>query len=221
MKTYKKRIFSAACGPKYEILLLTLSAIIVVLIYADTLTTPFIFDDINNIRDNPHIRIPVPSLKNLVWAGFHSPEANRPVANISFALNYYFHDYNLVGFHLVNILIHLSAGILLYFLTKATLATPAIRTTFDKFGWIPFFTAFIWMVHPLQIQSVAYLVQRMNSLSAMLYILSLLFYVRFRLAAGGKAKWPLLAGCIFSGLMAFGTKEITVTLPLFILLYEW
>jgi Flp pilus assembly protein TadD len=219
--TNKKRFSIAARGPKYEILLLTLLAIIVVFIYADTLTTPFIFDDINNIRDNSHIRIPVPSLKNLAWAGFHSPEANRPVANISFALNYYFHGYNLVGFHLVNILIHLCTGFLLYFLTKATLAAPALRTTFEKFGWIPFFTAFIWAVHPLQTQSVAYLVQRMNSLAALFYVLSLLFYARFRLAAGGKAKWFQLAGCILSGLMALGTKEIAVTLPVFILLYEW
>ncbi|MBT8373111.1 MAG: tetratricopeptide repeat protein [Deltaproteobacteria bacterium] len=221
MNRYKKRISSASQGPKFEILLLALLVIIVILIYADTLTTPFIFDDISNIKDNPHIRVPFPSLRNLAWAGFHSPETNRPIANISFALNYYFHGYNLVGFHLVNILIHIAAGIFLYLLIKATLTTPTLRSRYEKFGWIPFFATFIWMVHPLQTQSIAYLVQRMNSMAAMFYVLSLLLYVRCRLAASPQLKWSLFAGCVVSGVLACGTKEIAVTLPLFIILYEW
>jgi len=88
-------------GPKRETLLLSLLAIVVILIYSDTLTTPFIFDDLVNIHDNPHIRVPALSLKNLAWAGFNSPIGSRPVANISFALNYYFNGYNLVGYHVV------------------------------------------------------------------------------------------------------------------------
>jgi len=208
-------------GPKRETLLLSLLAIVVILIYADTLTTPFIFDDLNNIQSNPHIRVPALSFENLAWAGFNSPEGRRPVANISFALNYYFNGYNLVGYHVVNILVHLACGIFLYFLAQATLQTPALRSRYEKFGWIPFFTAFIWLVHPLQTQSVAYIVQRMNSMAAMFYVLSMLFYVKFRLSEASRAKWPLLAGCVITAFLAFGTKEITATLPLFIILYEW
>jgi Flp pilus assembly protein TadD len=208
-------------GPKHEILLLSLLAVIIVLIYTPSLTTPFIFDDISNIRDNPHIRIPSLSLKNLTWAGFHSPIVNRPVANISFALNYYIHGYNPVGFHVVNVLIHIATGFFLYFLAKATLSTPALKDSYSQFGWIPFFTVFIWLVHPIQTQSVSYLVQRMNSLAAMFYVLSMLLYVRFRMTARPWSKWLLFAGCALSGLLAFGTKEISVTLPGFIILYEW
>jgi len=208
-------------GPRHEILLLSLLAVIVVLIYTPSLTTPFIFDDISNIRNNPHIRIPSLSLKNLAWAGFHSPIANRPVANISFALNYYFHGYNPVGFHVVNLLIHIATGFFLYYLAKATLATPVIKAGGGRLGWIPFFTVFIWLVHPLQTQSVTYLVQRMNSLEAMFYILSMLLYARFRLSVRIRSKWLLFAGCVVSGLLAFGTKENSATLPGFILLYEW
>ena len=196
-------------------------AVIILLIYTETLTTPFIFDDISNIRDNPHIRIPFLSFKNLAWAGFQSPLTNRPVANISFALNYYFHGYNLVGFHVVNILIHIASGFFLYFLVKATIRTPALRARYAKLSWIPFFTAFIWLVHPLQTQSVTYLVQRMNSMAAMFYVLSMLLYVKFRLSAERRAKWLFLSGCILAGLLAFGTKEISATLPGFIILYEW
>jgi tetratricopeptide (TPR) repeat protein len=208
-------------GPRHETVLLSLLAVIIILIYSGTLTTPFIFDDHNNIRDNPHIRIPSLSFKNLAWAGFESPEANRPVANISFALNYYFHGYNLVGFHVVNILIHLASGIFLYAFVKATFRTPALLARHAMSGWVPFFTAFIWLVHPLQTQSVSYLVQRMNSLAAMFYVLAMLLYVKFRLNAGNRSKWLFLAGCIVTGLLAFGTKEISATLPGFIILYEW
>jgi len=208
-------------GPRHETLLLCLLAVIIILIYSGTLTTPFVLDDINNIRDNPHIRIPFFSFKNLARAGFQSPLTNRPVANISFALNYYFHGYNLVGFHVVNILIHLASGIFLYAFVKATFQTPTLRARYAVSGWIPFFTAFIWLVHPLQTQSVTYLVQRMNSLAAMFYVLSMLLYVKLRLNTGSHAKWPFWGGCILAGMLAFGTKEISVTLPGFIVLYEW
>jgi tetratricopeptide (TPR) repeat protein len=208
-------------GPKREILLLSLLAVVVILIYADTLTTPFIFDDLVNIHDNPHIRVPALSLKNLAWAGFNSPIGSRPVANISFALNYYFNGYNLVGYHVVNILIHTACGIFLYFLAKATLQTPALRSRYEKFGWIPFLTVFIWLVHPLQTQSVTYIVQRMNSMAAMFYVLSMLFYVKFRMSTASRARWALMAGCVTTAVLAFGTKEISATLPLFVILYEW
>lgn len=56
--------------PRHETLLLFLLAVIIILIYSETLTTPFIFDDISSIRDNPHIRVPSLSFKNLAWAGF-------------------------------------------------------------------------------------------------------------------------------------------------------
>ena len=221
MNTHKKPDSPVNSSLKYETLLLSLLAIVVILIYTDTLTTPFILDDIRNIRDNPHIRVPTLSLKNLTRAAFQSLESSRPVANISFALNYYFNGLNLVGLHLTNILIHLAGGIFLYFFVKATLRTPVLRAQFEKCDWIPFFASFLWLVHPLQTQSVAYLVQRMNSLAAMFYILSMLFYVKFRLNAGNRRIWPLLAGCALAGLLAVGTKQIAATLPVFIILYEW
>jgi hypothetical protein len=216
-----KDVSPAKYGPKHETLLLSLLAVIVILIYTGALTSPFIFDDSPNIIHNPHIRIPTLNFENLAWAGYQSPESRRPVANISFALNYYFNGYNPVGYHVVNILIHLVCGIFLYLLAKATLQTPALRTRYEKFGWIPFLTVFIWLVHPLQTQSVTYVVQRMNSMAAMFYILSMLFYVKFRMSTVAWMKWTLFAGCLFTAILAFGTKEITATLPLFIILYEW
>jgi len=64
-------------------------------------------------------------------------------------------------------------------------------------------------------------VQRMNSLAAMFYLLSMLLYVKFRLDTDIRGKWLSLAGCSLAGILAVGTKQISATLPLLIILYEW
>jgi tetratricopeptide (TPR) repeat protein len=206
---------------KFETPLLMLLAIAVIFIYSETLSGPFIFDDRNNIMENPHIRISHITLNNLASAAFDSPSHKRPVANISFALNYYIHGYNVVGFHAVNIIIHLVTGILLYFFVQTTFRTPALQSRYEHYKWIAFFTAAIWLVHPLQTQSVSYIVQRMNSLAAMFYILSFLCYAQLRLNPQKRSKWWLFFGCILAGILALGTKQNTATLPFFLLLYEW
>jgi tetratricopeptide (TPR) repeat protein len=96
-----------------------------------------------------------------------------------------------------------------------------LQSGYERCGWAAFFTAFIWLVHPLQTQSVVYVVQRMNSLAAMFYLLSMLLYVRFRLNRGGYGNRWVICGCVLSGLLAIGSKQISATLPIFILLYEW
>ncbi len=206
---------------KFETPLLMLLAVAVIFIYGQTLSGPFIFDDRNNIRENPHIRISQINLKNLASAAFDSPSHRRPVANISFALNYYIHGYNVVGFHAVNIIIHVITGVLLYFFIQATFRTPALRSHYERYKWISFFTAAIWLVHPLQTQSVSYIVQRMNSMAAMFYILSFLCYAQLRVNPQKRSKRWLLSGCILTGILALGTKQNTATLPFFLLLYEW
>lgn len=206
---------------KFETPLLVLLAVAVILIYGATLSGPFIFDSKNNIRENPYMRISQITLSNLASAAFDSPSHKRPVANISFALNYYIHGYNVVGFHVVNIIIHLVTGILLYFFVKTTFLTPALRSRYEHHKWIAFFAAAIWLVHPLQTQSVSYIVQRMNSMAAMFYMLAFLCYARLRVNPQKRSKWWLLSGCVLGGILALGTKQNTATLAFFLLLYEW
>jgi len=61
---------------------------------------------------------------SIAGAGFKSPSANRPVANISFALNYYFHKDNPLFYHLVNMMVHITTGFLLFLLLKTTSTQP-------------------------------------------------------------------------------------------------
>jgi hypothetical protein len=159
----------------------------------------------------------------------------RPVANLSFALNYFFHGLDLPGYHLVNITVHGVCGILafLFFYWTLRLSLPGRcetgRQPLDAGGeavekaafWISGIAAVVWTVHPVQTQSVTYVVQRMTSLSALFYVGSLLSYIRFRTAAAPSSMVLSGAACLVSGIMAMGSKEIAATLPLSILLYEW
>ena len=220
MKAHKSNL-SAGRRHSYGAWLLVLFAVPVIFIYADTLTGPFIFDDKIHIQENPHIRISRISFNELAAAAFKSRIHSRPVAYISFALNYYLHGDNVVGYRLLNVIIHIISGILLYFFIRMTFRTPALQSWNTNARWISFFAAAIWMVHPLQTQSISYIVQRMNSLAALFYILSFLFYVHFRMNSQTRSKGWLLAGCILTGILALGSKEKAATLPFFILLYEW
>jgi len=78
------------------------------LIYSTTFESPFVFDDVERILENADIRMNELTAKNILNAGSGKKSAkSRPVGNISFALNYYFHQYELKGYHIVNIIIHI------------------------------------------------------------------------------------------------------------------
>jgi len=202
------------------------------LLYANTLDVAFLFDDQQNILHNPHIRLTTLNLQGLWNAAFHSYASNRPLANISFALNHYVCQQDVTGYHLVNIALHVMAGIVLFVFLKTTLAlaipgkgnvgpgseTPPRSHNLSLAAWI---SALFWFVHPVQTQAVTYLVQRMTSMAAMFYVLSLLLYARARLADTTRKRWMYFTGCGLAGLLAIGSKEIAATLPFFILLYEW
>jgi tetratricopeptide (TPR) repeat protein len=198
-----------------------LFVVVVFLLYSNTFQSPYIFDDWHHIEANPHIRMTSLSWDAILQAAFDSPLHRRPVAYVSLALNYYFHAYELFGYHLVNTLIHLGAAIFLYKFLYTTLSIQQPQQKIKYVGWLSFIGALIWLVHPLQVQSVTYIIQRMNSLAAMFYILSMLFYVRARLAQGKGRQVFLFISSICSGVLALGSKENAATLPLFILLYEW
>ena len=239
-----------------ESLLLLLLAVCTFFVYSRSIKGPFVFDDVINIQDNPNIRLNRLSLNGIIDAGVESPCRHRPVANISFALNYYFNRYDTVGYHFVNIVMHILTGIILFYLIKITLellsaqnlkfsfktnilpdkpndathnaTNLGISTSSCSFSpgsngllFISFFTAFIWLVHPVQTQTVSYIVQRMNGMAAMFYILSLLSYVKARLSNSKGKKTALFLVCILSGMLSLGSKEIAATLPFFIFLYEW
>ena len=220
-KKIEKSNFSISSPNKYLLFEVVSLVLLTVIVYGGTLNHSFHLDDGSNISSNKLIQISNLSFNELVTAGFESFNHTRPVANISFALNYYFHGLDVTGYHIVNIIIHLLTGIMLFYFVKKTLSIQQVRERYGEAGFIPFFTALIWLVHPLHIQSVTYIVQRMNSMAAMFFIMAMLFYVKGRLTPERMRGVLFFIIAFIAGVFAFGSKQNTATLPLFILLYEW
>ena len=174
---------------KYQGLLLALLIVAGFLIYSNTLRSPFVFDDTETIVKNRFVRATELSAGSFTDAAFGGHARNRPIPMVSFALNYHFGQYNVVGYHFVNIAIHIINGVLLFIFLKITLQVSKRQgcdtSALDRstVATVSFFAAFIWLVHPLQTQSVTYVVQRMNSMAAMFYVLAFLFYVKGRIRA--------------------------------------
>src|SRR5208283_2669984 len=129
----------------------------------------------------------------------YSSFINRYIGYLTFALNYRIHGLSVTGYHIVNIAIHIANSILVYFLVLLTFRTPYFRDwglgTGNRFpdsdcrplvpgpsSLVPFFSAAIFAVHPLQTEAVTYVFQRFASLVAFFYLLSLVFYIKARLA---------------------------------------
>ena len=192
------------------------------ILHANTLESPFVFDDKVRIVENPAIRIDKLTFQNLWNAAFGRQSArSRPIGNISFALNYYFHQHELAGYHIVNIIIHIINGILLWLFLKKTLNLKSVRPEFINGEWIALFAAFLWLANPVQTQSVTYIVQRLNSMAALFFLLSFLCYLNGRLAPTKRIQWTWFLGAALGWLLALGCKQNTATLPFFIFLYEW
>jgi len=212
----------------------SIAAIIIAgcLCYANTLESPFVFDDIHNITDNPYIRITDINCDSLYQAGFRSPSYRRPLANISFALNCRFGAYDVTGYHFANIAIHIINSILVYLLAdvlfrrKRPSAFPATGGTTDDEAismtrWLPLVAALVFVAHPVQTQSVTYIVQRMNSLCVMFYLVAFLFYLSARTFVQGTRRNLTWSAAILAWLLALGSKEIAITLPFAVFLFEW
>jgi protein O-mannosyl-transferase len=204
-------------------------------VYSNTFQSPFVFDDINFItRNNPHVHMTVFSWSSIKEAALEGNPRHRYLPNISFAVNYFFGRENPFGYHLVNLAIHLLTGMILFFLFQATLfissnekdgrfsLTGVLRPA--PYEWAAFFGAMLWLVHPVQTNAVTYMCQRMTSMAALFFVLSLLLYVNGRRAFRKervRSSVMFFSGCLISGLCAVASKENAGALPIFILLYEW
>jgi tetratricopeptide (TPR) repeat protein len=206
--------------PIKTILILLLFIILVFLIYSNTVNSPFVLDDLLRIEENPAIRVSQFSIPQIIKAGFNSSKT-RPIAFITFALNHSLHQYDVFGYHLFNITIHILSGFFLYLFLKTTLKIPTVHARYKHTDLIAFFAALIWLVHPLQSQSVTYIVQRMNSMASLFFILSFLFYAYGRLTDNKKKKCIWFSASTIVWLLSLGCKQITAILPLLVFLYEW
>ena len=206
--------------------------------YHNSFSGPFILDDALAITDNPTIR----HLGSALSPSIEAPTHGRPILNLTFAINYALGGTNPWGYHAFNLLIHLLAGLTLFGLVRRTLLRPPLAGRFGTVALpLALAVAVIWLVHPLQTEAVTYISQRAESLMGLFYLLTLYCFVRSadetgerQQARGERAEketrypqvirplasslWSLAS--VFSCPLGVMSKEIIVTAPVIVLLYD-
>ena len=203
-------------GRRFHYIACFLVAVATLVVYSNSFTAGFHFDDIPHIVENYRIR----SLHNIPSLLF----SNRGVTITTFALNYAVGGINVVGYHLVNTAIHIANGIMLYFLVFLTMnITRKAGGDVDEL-WskrIAICAALLFAVHPVQTQAVTYLVQRMEILASLFYLLALLLFIKGAATSSAARRALLYGGVVLSYILGFASKEIAITLPAILLLYDF
>jgi len=187
----------------------------IILIYFNTLDAPFYLDDYRSIVENTLIRdLGKPE-------NFWALTKFRFITYLSFGFNYYLHELSVSGYHVFNIFIHFLSTVAAYFLSTGILKTKQLDAYLsdNQKLFIPFLTALLFAVHPLQTQAVTYIVQRATSLAAFFYLGTVAFYIFARIRYKNRQMLFFPLSFIFC-VCAFMTKQNTFTLPIIIFISE-
>ncbi|MFZ3375742.1 MAG: tetratricopeptide repeat protein [Chthoniobacterales bacterium] len=207
-----------------------LLAILAVTVHAPALQGERIWDDAYLAHDSPFIKSPLLILEAfrhylfLDSFSFHY----RPVQNISFIIDYFFWNTDAYGFHLTNVLLHATSGVLLYFLLRQLFASLLLRRVsiavreraLRRFPWISvaaFLVALIWVVHPVHSAAVDYISGRADSLAFAFASAGWLLFLRAQRTPGTVLRGSLYLLAAVSGLLALLSREIAcVWIALFV-----
>lgn len=242
--------------------------------WADSFRGAYVFDDVPAIINNPTIRHLVPLGPILDVGVGGGTVAGRPIANLSLAFNYAISGTASWSYHAFNLLVHILAGLVLFGIVRRTLELPALsrllgmpatagrappagaargstsRSAGRLLDHVPLLVALtvalLWTLHPLQTEAVTYVIQRVESLMGLFYLLTLYCFIRAAEAAGDHrttdhgpkglpgrqsggqrsvgswsrhpSVWYALStvACLFG----MGTKEVMASAPLILLLYD-
>jgi len=208
-------------------------------LYQHTLSYPFAFDDERHIPDNPNIRLESFDADSIRLAAYGGPSASRPFAMFTFGVNYYFSEYDPRFYRLTNIVIHILNGMLVYTVTYLLLIfdcaglSESVSRSWKRSksrrrieprqtaAYLAGAVALIWLVHPLQTQSVTYIIQRMNSLAVFFVLAALCLYTAGRLTRHRVVRWVCFAVALLFWTLGLKTKQNAATLPALVFLIEW
>lgn len=205
------------------------------LVYQPGLTGGYVFDDYPNIVDNAGIHVTHSTLANWANAAWASPasEFRRPLASLTFAVNWFFSGGNPGPMKATNLGIHLLNGVLLYFMLRELLRVWRVRRgdgVIDEAAAtrLALAVAAAWLLLPINLMAVLYVVQRMESLCQVFVLAGLWAYLcgrrRMLVAStvgGERAGFAIaIAGLIFGTGVGVLSKESSVLLPVYAFLAE-
>ncbi len=200
--------------------------------YSASLRAPFQFDDLDGIVENVTIRKlwPIAGDDGVLHPPARSPVVHRPIANVSLALNYAVNDaigvdnrgpWAPLSYRIFNIAVHLMSAFLLVGVIRRTLRHGALGRTFgDSADPIALVAGFIWTLHPIQSEALLYVVQRTELLMAVCYLGALYCSIRaWDASSRAHGAW-WYGAAIVVGLAGMGCKEVMISMPLAVLLYD-
>jgi tetratricopeptide (TPR) repeat protein len=215
--------------------------------YSNSLHGPFILDDEYNILTNPSIRNLTDLPAVLSPPNHGETVTGRPLLNLSLAINFAISGSEVRGYHITNLVIHILGALLLFGILHRTFLMPSMRDAWAVHAtWLALVIALLWAVHPLQTESVTYIVQRAESLVGLFYLLTLYCVLRGAQLADGlkngltdgltddhangfdgtktakNAVSPTLwyVAAVAACLLGMASKEVMVSVPVVILLYD-
>jgi tetratricopeptide (TPR) repeat protein len=190
------------------------------LAYSNSFQGPLIFDDGPAIRDNASIRQLWP-LTTVLWPPDPSGRTvdGRPLVNLSVAVNYWVSGLDVWSYHVFNLVVHTAATLILFGLVRKTLLLPRFRERFaEQATGLALTIALVWGLHPLQTESVTYIIQRAESMMGLWYLATLYCVVRGE-ASEHRLRWHVAS--FLACLAGMATKEVMVTAPVVVFLYLW
>lgn len=185
-------------------------------------TGPFLFDDFPNIVDNATVhlsRLSLDALRQTAF-GYEPGSIGRPLAMLSFGLNWYFSQANPMAYKITGIAIHAVNALLVFALILSLVRTPGLGAPRRGIAFCAS-VALAWAIHPLQVSTVLYVVQRMEVISLTFVLLGLVLYVYGRQRQiDGRGGWPLLAASAIAALAGLLSKETAVLFGIYTLCLE-
>ena len=183
------------------------------LAYINSFQGPFIFDD-REIATNLYIRELWPPWQ----AMFAPPNMSRPLIGLSLAVNYAISGLDVWSYHALNLVIHILAALALFGVVRRTLASGALREEYGQASFaLALIVALVWTVHPLQTQSVTYIIQRCESLMGLFYLTTLYCAIR---SFDSARKWAWYMAAILACAAGMLSKQVMLTAPFIVLLHD-
>ena len=197
---------------------ISLLCFIGLLVFSNTFFNAFHYDDKFSIVDNFSIR----NIGNFqhIWNFWPT----RFVTYFTIALNYHLGGLRVLDYHVVSFCLHFGCAILVWWLTCLTLDLAVEDHESSKVFTLAFFTSALFLLHPLQTQPVNYIIQRATLLAAFFYLATLGLYVKARTLqerSGCSRQWKMYyCVSLVTALVSVFSKEMAISLPLSICLYE-
>ena len=196
-----------------------LSTLLILVCYYQGVNGPFLFDDTPNILKNLALQINDLSFESLYNASMSGGAGilKRPVSMLTFALNHYFYGSEVASsYKVTNIVIHIFCFIATYWFIKLLLNYLELPYSSQKIKALALAVAILWAIHPFNLTSVLYVVQRMTSLSALFSLLTLSSYLYARIKQ--KHSFYIISFLLFT--LAILSKENALLLPVFLVVIE-